>query len=61
MRVEKQRVDINNLNDDKKKSDHLYSDIMGQERAFRAPATKQKKDTDSTQSKKMQHSYSVAN
>lgn len=53
----KKKVDINNLNDKKKQNDHLYSDILGQEKGFRSPIANKSKFAASNK----QHNKSVAN
>jgi len=35
--MKKKRLDINNINDKKRKNDHLYSDIFGNEGSVRSP------------------------
>jgi hypothetical protein len=57
LQMTKKRVDINNLNDKKKQNDHLYSDILGQEKSFRSPLAKKSKFSGGNK----QHNKSVAN
>ena len=42
--MNKKTLDINNLNDKKRKNDHLYSDIFGNASSIRSPNAKKSED-----------------